>query len=444
MIEKKRYITLTCKGSNSYHAKGQRLVLSERTVNIGESADCDVRYENGNFKPEYYATILRNDDSQGWRIVKRSQYVGVSIAGKGPIGYASPLNDGDIIQFEGQPMALLFHAHHDRRYAEDNRRHTTWLRIATAAACLIAGIAAIIYSTYRTNPISEQDVALFEESVYQIRVDSVQQLLVFNGLEEQMRPTKVLSETTPTGTAFLTTEGLLVTARHCVEYWLGTDLSLTSNVSAMSDDDIVKWAVEVETFNQTRNEGDSAMQMRVFFSLYDFMGEKRYAFCSTDPRVHINTAHDAVYLLGDFNKEYYWRSIRPYFVDREMELGDILWIEGIAEKGKVRLATSDEMKKLQNGTRLMICGYPMTGIGDNNFTSTSGTIRRESRVKTENLFFESNINHGYSGGPVFVKTADGIAAAGVVSRVDSVSSGLFKWAVPVTEIKLTKGGDNNE
>ena len=92
----------------------------------------------------------------------------------------------------------------------------------------------------------------------------------------------------------------------------------------------------------------------------------------------------------------------------------------------------------------MVCGYPLTGIGDNNFTSTGGVMRRKTKAKTENLFFESNINHGYSGGPVLVKTSSGIVAVGVVSRVDSVSSGLFKWAVPVTEIKLTKGGNDNE
>ena len=229
-----------------------------------------------------------------------------------------------------------------------------------------------------------------------------------------------------------------------MEYWLGTQLDLTTNVSTLSDDDIVKWAIETETFNQTHETDDSLMKMRVHFSIYNFTGEKRYAFTSTDNHVHINTAHDAVFLLGDFSKEYYWRSIRPYFIDREMELGDILWIDGFDEKGKIKLASSREVRELHNGSRLMVCGYPMTGIGDNSFTSTSGSIRRESKANSENLFFESNINHGYSGGPVLIKTSRGIAAAGVVSRVDSVSSGLYKWAVPVTEIKMKKGGVNNE
>ena len=444
MSGKKWYISLKCKGSNPYHHNGQRLILDERIVNIGESADCDVRYESGDYSPEYYASILKNDDGQSWRIVKRSQHVAMSIAGKGPIGYACQLTDGDIIQFEGQPMTLLFHSHHDEFYKGNNTRFNKWTRIAISAACLIAAVAAVAYAFYQEDPINEQDVAPLEESVYQIRVDSVQQLLFAGGGEQVLRPTKVLQEAAPVGTAFMTTEGIMVTARHCVEYWLGTKLDLTTNVGSLSNDDIIKWAIETETFNQTHDTGDSLMTMRVYFSIYDFMGEKRYAFTSTDDCVHINTAHDAVFLLGDFSEEYYWRSIRPYFVDREMELGDILWIDGFNEKGKVRLATVEEMKELNNGTRLMVCGYPMTGLGDNNFTSTGGSIRRESRAKSENLFFESNINHGYSGGPVLVKTSSGIAAVGVVSRVDSVSSGLYKWAVPVTEIKQTKGGDKNE
>ena len=444
MSGKKWYISLKCKGSNPYHTNDQRLVSTERTVNIGESADCDVRYENGDFEPEYYASILKNDDGKSWRIVKRSQHVGISIAGKGAIGYASPLADGDIIQFDGQPMTLLFHTHNDNLYKDDGTRSSSWSRIAVIAACMFAAVAGLIYSFYQGKPISEQEVAPLEESIYQIRVDSVQQLLVTGSQKQLMRPTKVLEETPPVGTAFLTTDGIMVTARHCVEYWLGTQLDLTTDVSSLSDDDVVKWAIETETFNQTHETRDSLMIMRAYFSIYDFTGEKRHAFTSTDNNVHINTAHDAVFLLGDFSQEYYWRSIRPYFVDREMELGDILWIDGFEEKGKVRLATSEDVKKLHNGTRLMICGYPMTGIGDNKFTSTGGSIRRATQAKTENLFFESNINHGFSGGPVLIKTSGGIAAAGVVSRVDSVSSGLFKWAVPITEITQTKGGANNE
>ena len=58
--------------------------------------------------------------------------------------------------------------------------------------------------------------------------------------------------------------------------------------------------------------------------------------------------------------------------------------------------------------------------------------------------FDANITHGFSGGPVFVRTDDRIVAAGVVSKIDS-DNGIYKKAVPVTEIrnmmKKEKGGE---
>jgi len=443
MREKKWYISLKCKGANAYHHDGQRLNLTEKTVNIGESADCDVRYENGDFRPEYYATIVRNEDGRSWRIIQRSPHAGVSIDGKGPIGYACPLDDGDIISFEGQDMALQFNSHHDDKYCEKDKRRSNMHAWIAAAAAVVTLFAVLLYLQFRQGPISEQEVASLEESIYRIKVDSVVQVLTTDGQEKQLRPAMVPNDGAPSGTAFLTTDSLLVTARHCVEYWLGTALDLTTRVSRLDDDDIVKWAIETETFNQT-HENDSTMRLKVYFSVYDCIGEKKYAFCSTDSRVHINTAHDGIFMLADFDEQYYWRSIRPYFVERKMELGDILWIDGIADRGKVRLATDEEIAKLHNGSQLMICGYPMTGIADDHLTCTGGIIRRKVNHEAENLFFEGNINHGYSGGPVFIKTGNGIAAAGVVSRVDSVSSGLFKWAVPVSQIHHTQGGPSHE
>lgn len=80
----------------------------------------------------------------------------------------------------------------------------------------------------------------------------------------------------------------------------------------------------------------------------------------------------------------------------------------------------------------------MTGFGDRKMTFTEGTIRRNTSTENENLFFESNINHGFSGGPILMKDGTDIIAIGVVSRVDSISSGLYKLAVPISEIKDEK------
>lgn len=433
MKEMKHYISLKLKGENAYHEKGGRIKSIEPIITIGETVDCDVRYENHGLQPEYYASIIQNEGGKSWRIVKRSQHIDISIVGKGSIGYAHQLKDGDQIQFGEQSMVICFHTHYDDHYDEEGKDNTgQWAVVGLL--CLVTLIAIILGLASRQDDISTKDVEPLEESIYLVKVDSVCQLLIANGQEQQVSPMKMLTGEAPTGTAFLTQDGEMVTARHCVEYWIGTDLDLTTKVSDLSGNDIVRWAIETESFNQM-HQADSVMKLRVFFSLYDFMGNMRYAFASTDSQVHINTERDGVFLLADFEQDYYWRSVRPYFKDRQMELGDILWIDGFEEKGKVVLAKEKDWKQVKNGTSLVICGYPMTGIGDKRMTSTEGVIRRAIALEKENLFIEGNINHGFSGGPVLMKNGHDVVVIGVVSRVDSVSSGLYKWAVPITEVK---------
>ena len=93
MKERKHYISLKTKGGNAFHQNGKKLKLTERIVNVGETLDCDVRYESNGLQPEYYASIVQNEDGKSWRIVKRSQHIDINIAGKGTIGYALALND---------------------------------------------------------------------------------------------------------------------------------------------------------------------------------------------------------------------------------------------------------------------------------------------------------------------------------------------------------------
>lgn len=442
MKPKKHYISLKIKGGNAFYPHGRLLKLTDRIVNIGETTDCDVRYESNGLQPEYYASIIRNEDGNSWRIVKRSQFVDINIAGKGIVGYAHQLADGDLILFGDQLMGLCFHSHDDSHYDEEGQS-SIWKWSLAGVLSLLALVAFALGISNKQDNFCPEDVEPLEESVCIIKVDSVRKILVTSGKEEWIPPTKSLEGDAPTGTAFLTTDGKLITARHCVEYWIGMDLDLMTKVENLRDDDIVKWAIETESFNQTHHP-DSMMQLRVFFSIYDCMGNWKYAFSSTDEQIHINRDRDGVFLLADFNNDYYWRSIRPYFANRQMELGDVLWIDNLPEHGMVKVASEKQMLEIKNGTKLMICGYPMTGIGDKRMTFTEGTIRRSAAVHDENLFFESNINHGFSGGPVLMKVDGDVMAIGIVSRVDSISSGLYKLAVPISEIDSNYEKTNNE
>ena len=433
MKERKYYISLKFKGGNTYHQNGKHLKLTDRIINIGETPDCDVRYESNGLQPEYYASILLNEDGKSWRIIKRSQHIDISIDGKGEIGYAHQLADGDNIHFSNQQMGLCFHTHYDNQYGKD-KQNNVWQWAIIGSLGLLALIVLAFSLGNRQNSICYNDVETLEENIYYIKIDSIRRLLVISGEEKPIPPTKVLEGETPTGTAFLTTDGRLITARHCVEYWVGTNLSLTTQISDLDEDDIVRWAIETETFNQLQEE-DSLKYLQVFFSVYDFLGNKKFSSNSTDKHIHINKDKDGIFLLADFSQNYYWRTIRPYYTDRKMELGDILWIDSFPEHGKITIANKKQLGKIKNGTKLMVCGYPMTGVGDKRMTSTEGVIRRSTSIESENLFFEANINHGFSGGPILTKIGNDIVAIGVVSRVDSISSGLYKWGVPVSEMK---------
>lgn len=435
MKEKKHYISIKFKGGNTYHQNGKCLKLTDKIINVGETPDCDIRYDSNGLQPEYYASIIQNEDGKSWRIIKRSQHIEISIDGKGEIGYAHQLVDGDLIHFSDQQLGLCFHTHYDNRYDKE-KQHNVWQWTVTGLVGLLTLVTIVFYIGNSQDIICVNDMESLEESIYYLEVDSLRRILTINGEEIPIPPTKVLEGEAPTGTAFLTTDGRLITARHCVEYWIGTDFSLTTQVSDLNKDDVIRWGIETETFNQLQ-EGDSLKHIQVFFSVYDFLGNKKLSSNSTDKHIHMNKDKDGVFLLADFSQNYYWRTIRPYYTDRQMELGDILWVDSFPEHGKITIANEKQLEKIKNGTKLMICGYPMTGVGDKRMTSTEGVIRRNASIEGENLFYEANINHGFSGGPILTKIGNDIVAIGVVSRVDSVSSGLYKWGVPVSEMKKT-------
>ena len=380
------------------------------------------------------------DDGKSWRIVKRSQNIDINIIGKGLVGYACRLTDGDVIQFDNHSMTLCFHSYYDNRYDEDENTSKKWPFVALTMVVLLAVMSTIfLFLRKEEKDICETDIIPLQESICQIRVEAVQQILSVVGQKDSIIRSKTIVDNAPTGTAFLTTDGKIITARHCVEYWLGENLDLTTEISRMPEDDVLRWAIETETFNQKHKiNGDSIMQMNVYFSIYDSNNSMLKTYASTDSCVHINKDKDGVFLMADFENDYYWRSIRPYFKNRKMAMGDILWIDDATINGQVAIATAEEMSTITMGTKLMICGYPKTESGNKQMIPATGSIKSNLNPNTENLFFESNINHGYSGGPVLMKYRDNIVAIGVVSCVDSISSGLFKWAVPVSVMTNNK------
>ena len=239
------------------------------------------------------------------------------------------------------------------------------------------------------------------------------------------------------GTAFLTSDSKLITARHCIEYWIGEDIDLTTKVKSLADDNIVKWAILSEKFMQERESEDVSQLLRVFFSVYEeqMPDEPVLSFSSTDENVHINRYHDGILQLADFSDDYYWRSVRPYFSDLEMELGDIVYID-VDMAGSIVMADSVAIAGLNQSSDVAVLGYPNNSSGKK-ATFAMGSVK-ENRADTlhrvnPDIQFDANITHGFSGGPVFIRANNKIVVAGVVSKIDT-DNGIYKKAVPVTEI----------
>ena len=164
--------------------------------------------------------------------------------------------------------------------------------------------------------------------------------------------------------------------------------------------------------------------------------EPIFRFCSTDTNVHINRHHDGILQLADFSDDYFWRSVRPYFCDLEMELGDIVYID-VDQVGSIEMADSAMIAQLNQSCDVAVLGYPNNSSGKK-ATFAAGSVK-ENRSDTLNrvnpdIQFDANITHGFSGGPVFIRANDKIVVAGVVSKIDT-DNGIYKKAVPVTEIE---------
>lgn len=440
------YYSIRFMEGNAFHAKDDVLNTSEDVLNIGEYPDCPIRYEaSDGYEPEYYATIIKNEDGEGWRIVKRSQFIDVEIAGNGGFGFVHQLKDGDIIGFGDGRMSLQFNLHQEGDYSDAGIKiiHQTNYRFLYAIVALVcvvgAGVGYLLYERWNQTDL-HQDVKVYSSSVFLIMADSVQLVKVYDGKEEQVGETKDLTYTgeREIGTAFLTTDGKLITARHCIEFWLNRKKNGITNVAGLDEDDIVKWAIEVSTYMRCHDEqNDTVMALKTYCSVYqpDSLDSPLFVFHSLEPRVHINYAHDKFDPIPDCSGNYYWRTIIPKGNKREAELGDIAYVD-VEEKGTIELADSTQLSSISEGTAIVFLGFPQNGIGDRRLMYEDGNITREvtEGVIDQNLYVKGEIIPGFSGGPVMARIDNKIVAIGVISRVDSISNGVYKWVVPVTEI----------
>lgn len=451
----RQYYILRFERDDSLHKSGDQVFNADNALRIGQTSNCDVKLPNlSQFEDAVLAVIEKRPGDQGWKLIRTSPYMEHEVRVNGaPVDYVHFLDDGDRISFEGIKQELTFNIRNDEQYLSDgivtnavksplSRALQIWLSVITIA--ILAGITYYLYA----RPMTEGMMEDAKQSVFMIKVDSVKLISIRDGETTVLKSQALGSPIS--SVAFLTTDTLLVTARHCIEPWL--NVAKSTNMTPDSDyPERVKWALEATTHNIMVDDSTWWDVISVC-SVYrlDPTYEKLFTVSSSD--FFMNKSRDLIIEYGDLDHQYFWRSISGTKRRIDMMLGDIAYYpvskaEIKNNRGNIRLASKLEMfalcKKPQR--KITIMGCPEDQL------NTPGAVPQidvsEDKLRKA-LEFDDNgypdiviahngqITPGFSGGPVLTKMGFfGYRVIGVVSVTDEKNKNRC-YSVPVTEIEV--------
>lgn len=453
----KRYYSLRFERTDALHHAGEQVLNADNLLHIGQTEACEVRLANeSQYEDAVIAVIKKRDGDDGWKLIRLSPYKEHEVRVNGtPINTIHFLDDGDRIAFEGQRQEMVFHIHEDEQYTSNRilRVAAKPSRAITAWLCLIS-IALIVFGVYYlyNRPMDDAMIESAVQSVYQIKVDYVE-LIEQRGDSAIVRKVahRNLDFDEDFGTAFLTTDGSLVTARHCVEPWLNVSKETVMDTTAPGTRLHVKMALEAVTRNFiAESEGnDSTRWLMVSHCLLSrHEGSDSILMRPLSTQFVINDSRDNIVEHGDFSHHYLWRSIKVRPRRSDIMLGDIAYlphaVDSLGQKGTIRMATKEEVRKLcsKANRSLIIMGRQVLDNG----VSQVQTPKAELQHRFEESHFEDgypnqvithggSIDHGFSGGPVLTRVGlNGWCVIGVVSVADEKARNTF-YSVPITEIE---------
>lgn len=420
-----RHFTITYNGT-IYSFPGSFPVV------IGQNQGCDVQLPNNTqYEDVVLVKISPNRDSKGWHILKVSRYYPISINGS-ELNRVHYLNDGDTIEVQGKN--LRFNVKEGELTSQSviyvHKAGKAIWGIIAAICVILAFVGYQLYDNQREN-ITDVMKAEIASSVFTTRVDSLQLVYCDSVVDTY------IYASSPIGTAFLTTDSLIVTARHCIQPWLNMVLRHEyANILQMTE-----WPIEKALFAETENQlsGEDKWRIVSFVTLTD---EDGISQSLSSDNFRINFDFDDIVELGSYDEPKYWRSISHRYNRRDMMLGDIA-VAKSDNAGNIALADKSELKKLLNhrGVKLTFVGHPESSVNGSLLDFKSDELRLPLEEMTEcmeRIFMiahEGGLTPGFSGGPVIVRDGIGFKAVGVVSVVDA-QNGNRSYSVPTSEIEL--------
>lgn len=455
----KAVYTLRYLVTDGLHHAGERLVVAAPEVNIGHTEGCEVRMANASpYADEVLAAIRQvkpepDADGEGprWVLVRLSPFHELRVNGM-PVHLLHELHDGDRIEWADQRQAFRFVEGDSGMDVMQGRiaavprslgkRMALWASIPMVVMALAGMLVWWWYEDQMPKGMTAQQVEQTRQSVLQINVDTVKLVRITDG-DTTVMESVALGEggARPiVGTAFLTTDSLLVTARHCLEPWLNDAEVLVKDDPRKVHFLPSRWALRAETYNQLNGEqAADHLQVVSVCSLWKYEGEQAtFVGRVSSSEFVMDTSRDDIVDLGDYSTELYWRSITRRHQRSDM-MRDDLAVRRWTKAGTIRMATAGELAECLKGDGAVLEFFGFPDYTDLHLEHTTDRLRRplhkadDDTTLFDMLAHNGDLRHGYSGGPVMTRWGNEAVCVGIVSVTDARGADRF-YSVPATEV----------
>lgn len=221
---------------------------------------------------------------------------------------------------------------------------------------------------------------------------------------------------TALGTGFVMSDGRLVTARHCIEPWLFDKDMMVFFAFHNTDPSTYKIYAKILAVN--------CKNQRMELTDADFHIDR-----SLDVEIDVPVELDG--------EKVNLRGVNPF--GSEAALGnDWAYTRKVSHKGNIVNGASLS-SSLKGGTKAHLLGFPQgIGIADGNKIVepiyNELTISRNGLNSSRCIMVNQGVDHGNSGGPVFVMNGKNLVVIGIVSRGDGRSS-MYNHIIPLCNLK---------
>lgn len=395
--------------------------------------------------PQNFCTI-KATEPDSWILIRQTDFYPIKVNDQ-VLDCVCRLYDGDVIALNG--VSFIFNIHEDDSYAETQGiiRHTsrTYKRQFLVWCCSLLAVLAISIGypmlKENRNSFTSNDDSIIRASLCKLDVEEV--ILQIHTTEDKQGEYRdvdsYLLDNKSVGTCFITTDNLIVTARHCVEPWL--DFNKWEDNKTLTDlPQEVYWAVIAE---QSQLEQADTLY-RVVSKCQIITNDNLCIDTFTSDQFSYNRSRDIISHMGVEHLP--WRVIYPLYHRKDVELGDFAFIK-TQHKGNLTLATKEYITEIQNKeeSEVRIYGFPKKNHGNRCEYQEAALVLRESDLSTECMQLKVNGTTGYSGAPVIEKRDGKMHVVGVFSKIDDFddSKNTF-YAVPANEISQYNPIEANE